>query len=290
MSELALSQFIEQNEGANIPLKITTREGHTVDTSSDQWHLPYSIRTHATLDLSTIINRGLRWITKRYIQEKFQTTSTHAGYSAFQDIRRELLRFQHTSGLLDTISATEIKDKLISLVEHRISQARSKHRLWALYRPIQWYIWCAENYPELGFCSAYAMELDSMIIPGNPTGEAVRMEDPDSGPLHRSLELPLLIKAMREDKSQALEHLQQKVAVALSIDKYCMAARNTAAEMQRNNGADLSFISHIPEDQHLYTNDLKKLGLSPSILCSTRNCRKKIKRKKHQEKYRLACS
>jgi hypothetical protein len=217
MSNSALVRLIEENEWTDIPLKIITREGHTVDTSNNQWHLPYSMKAHPTLDFSNIINLSLRWITKRYIQEKIQTTSTHAGYSNFQDIKREFLRYQNDYGLIENLGKTELENKLISVVEHRISQARSKHRLWALYRPIQWYIWCAENYPELGFCSAYAMELDSMILPGNPKGEAVRMEDPDSGPLHRSLELPLLIKALREDKSQILEHLQQKVAIALSI-------------------------------------------------------------------------
>ena len=35
-----LISLIEKNEWADIPLKITTREGHTVDTSDDQWHLP----------------------------------------------------------------------------------------------------------------------------------------------------------------------------------------------------------------------------------------------------------
>src|SRR3990167_9612302 len=217
MSNSVLAKLIEENEWSDIPSKIITREGHTVDTSNDQWHLPYSMRAHSTLDFNNIINPYLRWVTKRYIQEKIQTTSTHAGYSNFQDIKREFLRLQNDYGLIENLSKPELENKLISVVEHRISQARSKHRLWALYRPIQWYIWCAENYPELGFCSAYAMELDSMIIPGNPKGEAVRMEDPDSGPLHRSLELPLLINAMKYDKSQKLEHLQQKAAIALSI-------------------------------------------------------------------------
>jgi hypothetical protein len=217
MNNPALTRLIEDNEWVDIPSKIITREGHTVNSSGNQWHLPYSMKAHPILDFNNIINLALRWVTKRYIQEKIQTTSTHAGYSNFQDIKREFIRFQNDYGLIENLSNTELENKLISIVENRISQARAKHRLWALYRPIQWYIWCAENYPELGFCSAYAMELDSMILPGNPKGEAVRMEDPDSGPLHRSLELPLIIKALREDKSSALEHIQQKVAVALSI-------------------------------------------------------------------------
>ena len=146
-----------------------------------------------------------------------QTTSTHAGFTSFTYLITEFFKFQSGYSLTDILPTQELRDNLISVIENAISKARAHHRLWALYRPIQWYIWCAENYPDLGFCSAYAMELDSMIIPGNPKGEAVRMEDDDKGPLHRTLELPLLINAMRNDKSQKLEHLQQKVAVALSI-------------------------------------------------------------------------
>ncbi|RAP70025.1 putative phage integrase [Candidatus Erwinia dacicola] len=87
------------------------------------------------------------------------------------------------------ISAVEFKGSLIALMEEAINQARNKHRLWALYRPIQWYIWCAENYSKLGFSVVYAQELESLEIPGNPKGEAVRQEDPECGPLNRTLEL-----------------------------------------------------------------------------------------------------
>ena len=132
----------------------------------------------------------------------------------FQDVWREFLRYAPS---LFQIDEKRLEEKLISLIETSILKARSEHRLWALYRPIQWYIYCAENYPELGFCPAYALELEGMSIPGNPKGEAVRMEDPDKGPLHRSLELPLLIAALKSDTSHELEHLQQKVVVALSI-------------------------------------------------------------------------
>lgn len=90
MYDTALTRLIEHNEWAEIPLKITTREGRIVDSTNNTWHPPYSMKAHTTLDFSTIVNQGLRWITKRYIQEKIQTTSTHAGYSAFQDIRRHI--------------------------------------------------------------------------------------------------------------------------------------------------------------------------------------------------------
>ena len=169
------------------------------------------------MDFSKIVENGIRWAIKRHIQDRLEFTSTHAGYSAFQDVWRELFRYQGDFGIIEGLTHKEMKKRLISLFEKALSEARKKHRLWAMYRPIQWYVWCAEHYPEIGFCPAYALELDSISVPGNPKGEAVRMEDPDRGPLSRSLELPLLIKAMRLDKSSELSHLQEKAALALSI-------------------------------------------------------------------------
>lgn len=179
--------------------------------------MPYSTRDNASLDFGKIAEAGIRWAVKRHVQDRIEFTSTHAGYAAFQDVWRELLRYQGELGIIEGLAHEVLKQKLIILFEKALSEARKEHRLWAMYRPLQWYVWCAENYPELGFCPVYGMELDAISIPGNPKGEAVRIEDPDRGPLHRSLELPLLIKSMRMDKSTELSHLQEKVALALSI-------------------------------------------------------------------------
>src|SRR5690606_28150339 len=102
----------------------------------------------------------------------------------------------------------EPKRSLINSYEKSINKAKMNHRLWALYRSIQWYIWTAENHPGLGFSKEYARQLSGMTIPGNPKGEAVRMTDPGKGPLDRSLELPLIINALKEDDSNQFEHLQ----------------------------------------------------------------------------------
>lgn len=202
---------------SDVPQSVITREGKSVDTSTQVWHLPYSIRRHSSIDFGQIVEPKIRWVTQRYVQECLQGTSTHAGYTAYTYIWTELIRYQHEFNLFEGFESGRLKERLISLFEKALSDARKKHRLWAMYRPIQWYVWCAENYPEIGFCPVYALELDSISVPGNPKGEAVRMEDPDKGPLHKSLELPLLIKALDYDKSKEFEHIQEKVAVALSI-------------------------------------------------------------------------
>jgi len=54
--------------------------------------------------------------------------------------------------------------------------------------------------------------------------------------------------------------------VLRELSECCKAARETASKMQKVQGPDLSFMSHITDEQRLYLNDLKNLGLSPTLL------------------------
>lgn len=192
--------------------KLITREGKEVDIPDDTWRLPYSVRDNSTLDFTKIINSEIREAFKDHVADRLKRISTHAGYAAYQDVWREVLRHWGSP-----ISQVDTESHLIDLFETAINRARSRKRLWAMYRPIQWYIWSADNKPEYGFSEIYAQELEALELPGNPKGEAVRMEDPESGPLHKSLELPLIINALKSDEGRSLEYLQQRVVVALSI-------------------------------------------------------------------------
>lgn len=207
--------FTNENGWREIPDFIISREGKQVNTARDLWNLPYAIDTSSSkLDFAKILNEKYKWVLKSFIIEKIEKVSTHAGAHHFHDVWREVLRHDE---LNSSSELREVETNLIDLYEHAINTARDKHRLYAMYRPIQWYLYAAENYPELGFSTVYAQILETMSIPGNPKGEAVRMEDPDSGPLNHSLELPLLIQALKKDQSQEFVHLQEKAAVALSI-------------------------------------------------------------------------
>jgi integrase len=192
--------------------KLITREGKEVDISGDTWRLPYSARDNSTLNFTKIINSEIREAFKDHVADRLKRISTHAGYAAYQDIWREVLRNWGSP-----VSQVDTESHLIGLFEAAINRARSRKKLWAMYRPIQWYIWSADHKPECGFSEIYAQELEALELPGNPKGEAVRMEDPESGPLHKSLELPLLINALKSDEGRSLEYLQQRVVVALSI-------------------------------------------------------------------------
>ncbi|MDE1464762.1 tyrosine-type recombinase/integrase [Spartinivicinus poritis] len=211
-----VKELVKQKGWTPLADTIVSREGVAIDTSGDRWVLPVVYR-YSTLNFSRVKSVYLKWSIKKCIIDQVKRVSSHSGCVYWSDISAAVVAREREFKLDEVTSPSEFEEKLITLFETIISVARLKHRLWALYRPIQWYLWCAENYPELGFSLVYAQELEGMVIPGNPKGEAVREEDPGRGPLHRSLEQPLLIKALKEDKSSVYSHLQQKVAVALSI-------------------------------------------------------------------------
>lgn len=210
--ELALLNTTEDSQKQPEQESLITREGKEVNISGDTWRLPYSARDNATLNFEKVVNNQVKAALKIHIADRLRRISTHAGYAAYQDIWREVLRHWESDN-----SDSDIEAHLINLFERAINRARKSKRLWAMYRPIQWYLWCAENTPDMGFSEVYGQELEAIELPGNPKGEAVRMEDPESGPLHKSLELPLLINALKSDEGKSFECLQQKVVVALSI-------------------------------------------------------------------------
>jgi hypothetical protein len=191
---------------------LVTREGKKIDISGDKWLLPIVIRDHSVIDFGKVSDFQLRNALKHCVSDRLRRISTSAGYKVFQDVWRQVLRNWGKD-----IQPSAVKDHLIDLFEKSINIQRSQHKLWMMYEPIRWYIWCSDNISGGTFSDAYAAELEAMVIPGGPKGEAVRMSDPDMGPLHKSLELPLLIAALKEDESLEFEHLQQKAVMALSL-------------------------------------------------------------------------
>lgn len=248
--------------------KLNTREGKEVDITEETWRLPYSARDNSTLNFTKIINFGMREALKEHVADRLKRISTHAGYSAYQDVWREVLRHWGDPG-----PQVEAELHLIDLFETAINRARSRKNLWAMYRPIQWYVWSADNKPEYGFSEIYAQELEALELPGNPKGEAVRMEDPESGPLHKSLELPILVNALKLDEGRSLEHLQQKVVVALSIafgrnPANLTFLRESDFERLAPGGEDPCYIIRMPRIKKRFVNprdDLLDEYLDPSF-------------------------
>lgn len=217
---------------------LVTREGKKIDISGDIWFLPIVTNDHSKLDFGKVSNLQLRNALKYYVADRIRRTSTRAGEKAFDTVWRKALRYWRKD-----IQQLDVQEHLIDLFEKAINNDRSRHRLWMMYEPIRWYIWCSDNISNSTFSYTYAAELQLMVIPGGPRGEAVRMSDPTMGPLHKALELPLLISALKEDESQEFKHLQQKAVMALSL-----AFGRNAANLTFLRESDLVKLSPSYED------------------------------------------
>lgn len=222
---------------------IITREGSIVDISGDEWHLPYAYYANASIDFGKIKNLSIKKALKHYISSSLRLTSAHAGYSNFKVVTLEVMKFFDD----DMAMTSSNEQALIEAFEVAISTARKEHRLWALYRAVEWYKWSFKNYPELGFSELYTRQLSGMSIPGNPKGQAVRMEDPEGGSFDHTLELPLIIDALRSDSSSSFTHFQERAAVALSI-----AFGRNPANLTCLRESDLSKLSPFDPDDPCY--------------------------------------
>lgn len=233
---------------------ITTREGSVVDISEEQWHLPYSSRS-STINFDRLPAKPFKDALKHYVSYKVRVTSTHAGLVVFNDVLREII--PHVNDVCDSSPEKE----LIDAFEKSINMARKDNRLWSLYRPIQWYIWSAQNHPELDFCKLYAIQLKGMTIPSNPKGHNVRNADSKYGQLDPTLELPLIIDALKSDTSDSFKHLQQRAVMALSI-----AFGRNPANLTYLKESDLSKLSPFDKDDPCYVIKIpriKKRQLNP---------------------------
>ena len=214
-ASLQLEQLVSDNGWAEIPDEFVTREGKLAKLIEGRWYLPCDT-SEARINLSKYGSPILQWVVAKYMIHLAEVNSSIHSYESVKCIHYELKHRDFFKKSAECITPEILKHALIAQMEIMISTLKAQKKLWRAYRPIRWYLWGAENYPELGFCESYACELDAMKIPGGPKGEAVRSQDPEEGPLHPHLELSLITHALRIDTGEEFEHYQQRAAVALS--------------------------------------------------------------------------
>ncbi|WP_122454534.1 tyrosine-type recombinase/integrase [Pseudomonas viridiflava] len=209
---LAIKELFDIFQWEQIPAEVTTAEGYALHTTGADWYFPTTLRSEISR-FSNIKNESARLSLQLYCVDRARTISSHAGQVMFMDVWYVILKRPEAEKAL----SDDFKEGLIGLFQSALKSTREDRQLWRMYRPIRWYIWCSENYPEIGFCEAFALELDSISIPGNPKGESVRSEHIDKGPLSRGLELQQLINAMAHSTDSSLKQLQERAALALFI-------------------------------------------------------------------------
>jgi len=214
-ASLQLEQLVSDNGWAEIPDEFVTREGKLAKLIEGRWYLPCET-LGGRVDLRRFGSPILQWLFAKYMIYQAQVNSSISAHHLTFEIFALLNHRDFFQKSISCLDPELLKPALIAQMEIMISTLKAQKKLWRAYRPIRWYLWGAENYPELGFCETYAYELDAMKIPGGPKGEAVRSQDPEEGPLHPHLELSLITNALRNDTGEEFEHYQQRAAVALS--------------------------------------------------------------------------
>lgn len=210
-----LSQLLADNSWAEPPTEFITREGKRARLIDGKWHLPIEAK-RGLINLDRMPCVLLKWVSTKYIVYLSQTVSSISAFNSWESICSELSDRSFFNASASCIHPEILKPALIEQMERMICKLKVERKLWRAYRPVQWYIWGAEHYPELGFCVLYAQELDEMSIPGNPKGEAVRSQDAEQGALHPHLEISLIAQALKDDTGEEFEHYQQRAAIALA--------------------------------------------------------------------------
>lgn len=210
-----LSQLLADNQWAEPPEEFVTREGKLARLVEGKWYLPVEAR-RGVIKTERIPCVLLNWVATKYMVYLATTVSSIEALNSWECICGELKFRDFLRKSASCIHPEILRSALIEQVERTIEKLKIERKLHRIYRLIQWYLWGAEHYPELGFCVLYAQELDEMVIPGNEKGQAVRSQDVERGALHPLLEVPLITHALRDDTGQAFEHYQQRAAVALA--------------------------------------------------------------------------
>lgn len=214
MNQVLREQPDEVEHWEPIPKSIITREGHVVDTSGLQWHLPTNNSRYATCKFERIENLRFRYALMRYCIYVIKTVSAGSGYNVWVDCHRLLLL---ANPEFNRVEAGNFEVELISCYERMIAAKRLDHTLYQVARVKSWYLWGCQYLSEVGFSAEYGSVLEALKIPGGPKGEAVKNEDVDAGPLHRTFELQPLYNALHASSCVDITDYQQRAALALFI-------------------------------------------------------------------------
>lgn len=214
MSQAFRPQPDEAELWESIPKSVISREGHVVDTSGLQWHMPTTSGRYATLKFQRIRNLRFRYALMRYCVYVMRTSSAGYAYTTWVDCHRFLL-LPYPEFNREEIADFEVE--LVSYYERMIATTRRDHKLYQVSRAKSWYLWGCQYLSEIGFNAEYGSVLEALKIPGGPKGEAVKNEDVDAGPLHRIYELQPLYNALQTTTCADVAECEQRAALALFI-------------------------------------------------------------------------
>lgn len=148
MSQAFRHQPDEAEHWEPIPNSVISSEGHVVDTSGLQWHMPTTSGRFATLKFQRIRNLKFRYALMRYCVYVMRTSTAGYAYTTWVDCHRFLL-LPYPEFNREEVADFEVE--LISYYEKMLAATRQDHRLYQVSRVKSWYLWGCQYLSEVGF-------------------------------------------------------------------------------------------------------------------------------------------
>jgi hypothetical protein len=215
-----------------LPAQVVDVNGRPFDSSGDIWDF-HDANKNNYFDFRRreILNPWLDYSLKRHLIYSIQRNAASTCYHRIYG--NTLLMSKTTSWeILRTAGTLEAHAQALhKVMSEALELTRREERLHEFGRIRAWYLWCIDYLQEFGFepDSAYVWQL--IKIPGNEKGVAVRIADPECGPLNDA-ELILLRRALQRDNSMDSVHVQQRAAIWLAL----AYGRNPANFVQLRQG------------------------------------------------------
>ena len=198
-----------------LPPSVTDRDGKVMHVAHDRWvfNLGPSTNSYTWSIESPLLNYTLR----SFAINRAIRTSAVASWHAAKNLPKLLQDCNSYELLADAPDLVSYRVALVQVMIELADRLKRNQTYWRYWTPAAWYKWGATRTGDLGFDESFAQRINSLKIPGGPKGVAVRSGDPLLGPLDPELERPLIQLALMDDTSTERTHLQQKLAIALSL-------------------------------------------------------------------------
>jgi integrase len=207
-----------QNLGLSpLPSKVNDRKGDPVNVSGYVWRYNTE-HTHRSFNWALLgrMHPFIEYALKRYSTYCIETKSELEAYNQINEVASCLRRSPSWEDLWQAEDTEALEDGFKIVIGEIIQHLRDRKRIYRFHRLREFYRFCTDFMPELGFDPEFMIRLDMVFVGGNPKGEAVRREDEEEGPLSREE-----VEAVRQGLDSAADRKRQdreeNAAVALCL-------------------------------------------------------------------------
>lgn len=186
--------FVENAELDAEQSTVRSQAGHLIDTSGDVWRIDADSSVNWTRFGN--LNGDVVAACKAYIRHLIRNNSPQyvSGQHLFMRVLADdtLTRDVNHSIEVDDVLTRGVFERFKAKVRKTVSEANIGTYTGAFVR---WYIWCTDAGFTV-FDPDLATEFESLVIGGNPQGQAVLSNDPNRGPL-REVEMVAFRSALK---------------------------------------------------------------------------------------------